>query len=199
MLDISGSKYGKLTVIKRSHQNKEKRWAWLCVCECGNKTTAYKNQLDNGHKISCGCYHPRPTLKHGKRSHNLYSTWVDMVSRCKNPKNTEYKNYGGRGVTVCDRWLDINNFIEDVGSRPSKKHSIDRVDNSGPYAPWNFRWATKKEQGRNTRKTIFLTYEGERMALADWADKVGEQRRTLYMRYRRGWSDEEIIRGTRNK
>lgn len=194
MADIAGKTYGMLTAIRKSHQNTEHRWAWLCLCECGGFTTAFKNQLDLGGKKSCGCLVSRPNLTHGRRSHKNYSSWKSMLGRCLNAGNQDYALYGGRGIGVCERWRDINNFIADMGEKPDGL-SIDRINNEGNYEPGNCRWATTAQQADNTRNTIYLSLNGSRKTLTEWAREMGTPRQTMYMRYYRGASVEAIING----
>ncbi len=120
-----------------------------------------------------------------------YRAWEHMKNRCYRPTVPGYKNYGGRGIRVCDRWLGEDgaaNFLADMGPRPSAKHSVDRIDNDGDYTPENCRWATRAEQSRNRRRNVMLTHDGLTMCVADWADRLGIKRATLQIRVRRGWS-----------
>lgn len=155
-LKLEGQKFGRLTVIKKV-QGDGKQTSWLCECICGNQKEIRSGNLRNGHTKSCGCL-PRDILLERNKSHGLsdkpeYFIWKGMKSRCNNPLADGYQNYGGRGIVICDRWLEsFENFYEDMGPRPSKKHSIDRIDNSGDYCPENCRWVTRKIQGRNQRK-----------------------------------------------
>ena len=194
MKDISGKKYNNVTVIKPIGKNKENRTIWLCLCNCGNETKAYKNQLEAGHKLSCGCIRGEKLKTHGMRNHYLYSIWQYMLDRCSNLNHEHYKDYGGRGISVCLEWHDINNFINDMHPR-IEGASIDRINNNGNYCKENCRWATTKEQGNNKRDTIFITYKNQTKCITDWADFLGIKRRTIYMRHRRKYSIEEIING----
>jgi len=196
MIDITGLRFYSLVVKGKSgEKNKEGRAKWKCVCDCGAETLAYANQLKGGNKKSCGCLPVTHNVTHGRRNHPLYNTWRAMVDRCNNPDNSNYSLYGGRGIKVCKEWLDIDAFINDMHPKPSRKHSIDRKDNEGDYCPENCRWATSREQGRNKRNTILLTLDGVTMSLPEWAEHKGVKRRTMYMRYRRGCTTEEIING----
>lgn len=195
MKDITGNKYGKLTVMKRLGKNKENRFKWLCKCECGGVKETYKNQLDSGAAKHCGCDANRtPNLSHGMRKHPLYSIWSSMIDRCSNPKNENYHNYGGRGISVSKEWMDVSIFIRDMSPRPDK-FSLDRIDNEKGYSKENCRWATMAQQGRNKRDTIFIEYNGVNKPLIEWAEEKGVKRDTMYMRYRRGYTNEEIING----
>lgn len=132
---------------------------------------------------------PKPLDANG-----LYAIWRGMVSRCTNSNNTSYRRYGGRGITVCDQWLiDFTRFAIDMGPRPSHEYSIDRIDNDGPYSPANCRWATSEEQANNRSTSIFLTFEGIRKPLRDWANALGVPERKILARVKDGWPDELLL------
>jgi len=123
-----------------------------------------------------------------------YESWHQMIQRCTNPKNDSFDRYGGRGIAVCKRWLaSFPAFLEDMGARPSFKHSIERCENSGNYEPGNCRWATKKEQQRNMRSNRMLTHDGKTMCLAAWAEQIGLSTLSLSSRLRLGWTVEEAL------
>jgi hypothetical protein len=124
-----------------------------------------------------------------------YQTWNGLKGRCLNTNNNAFHSYGGRGITVCDRWKDsFEDFLADMGPRPSPKHSIDRVNNDLGYSPENCRWATKKEQGNNRRTNVYYEYAGERLQLTTWANRIRINKTTLHMRINRyGWSIEKAL------
>ena len=153
--DIVGQRFGKLIVLSRLPASKDRRTRWKCVCDCGNETIARGESLKLSHKRSCGCLHRR---SHGEASRRKkkpsaeYRTWNGMIRRCTNKNEKSWHRYGGRGITICDRWRhSYPNFLADVGRRPSDKHSLDRIDVNGNYEPGNVRWATASQQMKNRR------------------------------------------------
>lgn len=160
-IDLSGETFGKWTVISRSSK---KRVTWVCVCECGNEREVDASSLRSGRSISCGCISRKliadRSYKHGLSRSSEYYTWKTIIQRCTNPNNKSFKNYGGRGIVLCDRWKNFDSFIADMGNRPPWL-SIDRIDVNGNYEPDNCRWATSKEQTDNRRPFKYKGLHGE--------------------------------------
>ena len=156
MRDLTDSSFGRLTVlaidVKRTRPG---RTYWLCWCDCGSGLSARSDGLLSGDYVSCGCKKIDQLKIHGGTGTPEHRAWSNMIERCGTESHQNYANYGGRGITVCDLWLNsFENFLADVGPRPSPQHSIDRYpDNNGNYEPGNVRWATKKQQSQNTRST----------------------------------------------
>lgn len=160
-----------------------------CVCDCGKTIAAKLSALVSGHTKSCGC------LKTERQSTKRpeYHVLMQMLERCSNPNSLAYKNYGGRGITVCDRWQKFSNFYEDMGARPSPLHSIDRIDNNDGYHPLNCRWATSREQRSNTRRNRMMTFNGETRCVAEWARLAKRDPSTLLQHLKKGKTDHEIL------
>lgn len=152
--------YGKLTVIRFSHQDKHGKYRWLCKCTCGGMSTPSTNNLNSGNSTSCGCETHKKAgeavLTHGHtrqgRWTKEYTAWVNMKSRCYCTSHKQYKDYGGRGITVCREWLrSFETFFAHIGPAPTQAHTLDRIKNNHNYRPGNVRWATRREQRLNSR------------------------------------------------
>lgn len=132
--------------------------------------------------------------KHGLSRTPEYRAWQTMRLRCLEPANPAYRNYGGRGITVCERWRDSpTNFLTDLGPKPSPNHELDRIDNDGPYAPWNCRWVLRSENDRNRRNNVWIEFRGERRTMAEWCERYGLRDDTLRSRLKNGWTVERAI------
>lgn len=153
-VDISGKRFGRLTVVRLTDERRNHHCVWECICDCGSMAMVSGSSLRSGVTKSCGCLSLEVKVarftKHGMEGTRTYRSWVAMRARCNNPKTRDYASYGGRGITVCERWESFENFLEDMGERPPGK-SLDRINNDLGYLPDNCRWATAKEQANNRR------------------------------------------------
>jgi hypothetical protein len=201
MIDLTGQKRGRWTVLRRAEWQHTSA-AWLCRCECGTEKVVSGQALRIGTSKSCGCLmrelSTTRSTRHGCASGGManpaHRAWSDMKSRCYNPRNNRYYRYGARGIQVCDRWLhSFENFLADMGPRPSPKHSIDRIDNDKDYCPENCKWSTAREQARNRSSCRYLEHNGRRMLISDWAAELGVNRALLTKRLKRGWSVEQTL------
>lgn len=186
--DLTGQTFGKWLVLRQASKGAGRRSRWTCVCACGQEKIVQAVHLKSGKSASCGCDRPKgvnsPTYKHGSDP-DLYGVWCNIIQRCENSNNPAYENYGGRGISICKKWRnDFGAFAADMGSRPSKKHSIDRIDNNGNYEPANCRWATQRQQMLNTRRVVMIEYKGKIMPLSLAADLEGVSYHTAKWKFR---------------
>ena len=210
-LDLTGKRVGRLTVIGRA-ANRSGRTYWECKCDCGNTATIQTSGLTGNRPTqSCGCLQKEATVKATteksvilKRSkyissnfdygdnaikHPLRKIWMSMRQRCNNPNAANYHLYGGRGIKVCDRWNGDNgfeNFVNDMGERPTDKHSIDRIDVNRNYCPENCRWATRKEQENNKRNNNRVVLNGESITVSQLCETIAVNRNFIYQLLKRG-------------
>ena len=197
LIDLTGQTFGRLIVVKRVENNKHKQSQWLCQCSCRQSIVVRCCDLKSDNTQSCGCLRTEIITKHGhgclKKRSKSYKAWLHMIQRCTNLNDSSYKHYGGRGIKVCEAWRKFENFLEDMGERP-KNMTLDRVDNDGNYCPENCRWATRSEQQRNRRNTIFITIYGVTQPLAEWCETYNSNYNMVYGRiYRCGWTPEEAL------
>lgn len=200
LIDLSNKKFGMLTVIKRSGTSNDNQAMWECRCDCGNICLVRGRDLRDGHTKTCGCKSHELTnnakITHGKTKSRLYGIWRSMKSRCYVKSCKEYDNYGGRGITVCDEWL--NDFQAFYGWSMENGYqdnlTIDRKNNDKGYSPDNCRWATAKEQANNTRNNHFLEYNGEIHTIAEWSEITKIKSSTIERRINQyGWSVEKSL------
>lgn len=191
-IDLVGQNFGRLTAISVSKKAKRgrNRTLWLCKCICGNEKTVTTESLRSGHTQSCGCMKREllavRSTKHGMSGSREHNAWREMKTRCR-------RKYIGRHIEVCERWsTSFEAFLSDMGICPPGLQ-LDREDNTKGYEPGNCRWATSKEQGRNTRRNIFVTALGKTQTVAAWAEELNKSPYTMYSRIRAGWSDVEVI------
>lgn len=195
--EMIGKRFGRLVVIEEcGHQVKpsgQKMVVYKCKCDCGNQKIAIGSKLRLGLIKSCGC------LKAEQRVHGacrLAHIWNNMKARCNNPKSTSYKNYGLRGISVCDEWEnDYNKFKQwALNNGYSKELTLDRIDPDGNYCPNNCRWATPEQQANNTRSNVILVYYGTSHTVAEWSRMLGISPARLYSRKAKGMHDDEIFK-----
>lgn len=198
-IDISGNKYGRLTVIKENGRS-GKNIIWLCKCDCGNEINAIAYNLKNGHTQSCGCIvsdnNKANHSTHGQSNTRLYKIWRHIKSRCLNKKVHHYKYYGGRCITMCPEWIDsFETFMTwALSNGYNNKLSIDRIDVDGNYNPSNCRWTNAKIQANNRTNNHIIEYKGQRKTLSNWADILGINSVTLSKRINDyGWSIERAF------
>ncbi len=206
--DITGQRFGELTVLRLHHKKPRYkkngaihsyRLYYECKCDCGNMCIVNSDELLHGKTKSCGCYR-REKARNDFSIHNLtntrlYNTWTHMKGRCLNPTDAAYKNYGGRGITVCQEWQDdfINFYNWAMANGYTKKLTIDRININGNYEPKNCRWVDMKTQGRNKRTNVTLPYNGETHCLKEWAEIVNIKVGTLQNRVYKQWSVKDIL------
>jgi hypothetical protein len=196
-LDLTNRRFGRLFVIDIYRPTKNGQRRWVCVCDCNNVAATTTARLLNGDCRSCGCLRMGLPKSHGHTVNGMisktYKSWALMLARCYNKKNNRYYRYGGRGITVCDRWKDsFENFLADMGNRP-KDCSLDRIRNDVGYCKENCRWATKLEQARNKTNARMIAYRGEIRALWDWAQTLNLNYDMLHARLMRGWRPERMF------
>ena len=181
-IDLTGQRFGRLLVAGMGERSANGRILWVCLCDCGNQKTITPAGLRHGGTRSCGCLRAEASSARTKgvlvdgalRRNPMYHRWVSMKQRCQNPSSPFFKNYGGRGIVLCDAWeKSFSAFVGDVGEPPSSAHTLERIDNDGPYSPQNVRWALRSEQLRNQRRTILIEVDGVALAAKDWAAKLG--------------------------
>lgn len=210
-IDMTGYRTGLITVLERVG-SAQGQTTWLCKCACGKTFIQYGSVLRKGKVKSCGhlwhsrserqkiAYRSIAKTKHGASGDRLYFMWASMKSRCYVKSNQSYKNYGGRGITVCDEWKnDFSVFREWALANGYDENAqkgectLDRINNNGNYEPSNCRWITMLEQCKNRRNAVLITYKGETHTTAEWSEISGLPKHLIYNRYRYGWKPEEIF------
>jgi hypothetical protein len=184
--DLTGKVFGRLTVASDAERD-----LWLCKCSCGGEKLVSTKQLNAGKTASCGCLlHDRLVARnrtHGLSKTPTYRSWKDMRARCNNPNDSDYKDYGGRGIKVCERWSDYPAFLADMGERPAGK-TIDRRDTNGNYEPDNCRWADAQTQANNKRSNRVIEIDGKQQTLQQWCREIGIERTKVSYRLQQGFS-----------
>ena len=208
LIDLTGQVYGRLTVIKRVDDyispSGDRKVQWLCKCKCGKEVIVTGNNLRKGNSKSCGCYNrellAKINLTHNASNTRLYHIWICMKDRCYNPKNKKYKDYGGRGIIICDEWINDfeafanwaydNGYVENVSRGEC---TIDRIDVNGNYCQQNCRWVNQKVQSNNKRNNHYITYNGETHTVTEWNNILGYKKGVLSRRIFSGWSIEDAF------
>ena len=201
--DLTGKRFGRLTMIEPARNDKYGRLIWKCRCDCGNITYKPGWEVTRGHTTSCGCLWLEKTKEsmttHGKTKTRLYRVWKGMRGRCNNPKNHAYERYGGRGIKVCEEWQDFSAFEEWAMKNgydplaPKGVKTIDRIDVNGDYSPSNCRFVDYKTQSENRRNTIRIEINGETKTLLDWCRVYGVDPELARSRYKRGVTGERLF------
>lgn len=193
MIDLTGKKFGRLTVISRAENTSQGQANWLCECDCGNTHTVKSIILRRGISKSCGCLgiESRHTNNrtHGHTSSSTtptFHSWAGMINRCTNESHKSFMRYGGRGITVCKRWHTFQNFLDDMGVKPENR-SLERINTGIGYSPDNCKWATASEQARNKTNNHLITHNGETKCLQEWAEIIGIKSSSLRCRLNYGW------------
>ena len=193
--DLTGQRFGRLSVIERAENSNAGKSRWKCLCDCGNETIVQSAHLISGHTQSCGCLNGQ---NHGMYGSRYYILWIAIKNRCLNPNFKYYKNYGGRGITICDEWRnDFKSFYDYVSQLEhfgEEGLTLDRINNNGNYEPDNLRWADKKTQSENKRTNIIVEYDGKKITLKESSKKSGINYGTLKSRYHAGDRGDKLFR-----
>lgn len=186
--DLTGHRFGRLVGVEYAGGGR-----WRCKCDCGRTVDVITSNLNKGNTASCGCRLTESRIKHGMSGTKVHAVWKSMVFRCHNPKDRSFHNYGGRGITVCTEWREsFSQFIADMGLRPDG-FDIDRIDNNKGYGPDNCRWVSRKRNLNNRRNNRRIQFNGQSRTIAQWADALGINYRTLNNRINRGWPIERAL------
>lgn len=199
-LDLTGEKFGKLTAVRELPQRKDGKVVWETVCDCGRTIQTIGRDLKRGHTKSCGCLPSAILTKrntsHGARKTRTYSIWTNMIQRCTNPGMSNFKYYGGRGISVPDEWKNFSDFLASMGHAPENM-TLERINNAIGYSAENCKWANRTEQANNTRRNDNIEFNGKTQSLSAWAKEVGLTQPALWKRlYQRGW---ELARALKNE
>lgn len=194
---LQGMRFGKLVVLSRAGSDSSGKALWRCKCDCGKETIVNSYRLTSGQTQSCGCKKfESHNKKHGMTKTDIHNKWIQMRQRCLNKNNSAYKDYGARGITVCDQWNEFENFLDwSIKNGYCKGLSLDRIDNSKGYSPDNCRWVEWKEQANNRRRNILINYNGEIKPLKKWCFELNVSYYLIRNRIvRLGYTFEEAIK-----
>lgn len=188
-LELTGARFGRLLVVTRAHKDNQQAWTWLCRCDCGREVHVRGATLKAGKTSACAsCATSMGNRTHGSTGTPLYERWRAMLNRCENPNQRAWKDYGGRGIKVCDEWHQFEAFARDIGPTFEPHLELDRINVDGHYEPGNCRWATRREQQNNRRNNHLITWREHTQTVYEWAVVLGLKPNTLLYRIRRGWS-----------
>lgn len=205
-LDLTGKKFSGWLVVSFNgvieYGERGLKSRWLCQCDCGKMSVVNGSSLTTGNSKSCGCVNRLNMAKknktHGLSGTDHYRRWQGMLNRCGNENSASYKNYGGRGITVCERWLTYTNFISDMGYPPTSLHSLERINNNADYQPSNCKWATRSEQSKNKRSNRIISFNGITKTLKEWALEIGIDQSSLRERLEK-WSIKDALSKPKRK
>jgi hypothetical protein len=190
-----GTRFNRLTIVSRA-ENKHNKTRWNCVCDCGKHTEQFGQDLRRGKAKSCGCLKNESArdrlLTHGKTGSKIYYLWAGMIQRCTNQNYKQFQDYGGRGITVCERWKSFDNFLSDMGAPPLGL-TLERKNNSLGYYPDNCIWATRQSQGANKRNNKHISSNGVTKTQAEWSRTLGISQQSIYKKLKSGVTIEKII------
>lgn len=204
VIDLTGQRFERLTVLDLAGMSSNRSAKWRCRCDCGGEIVTQGKFLRSGQSLSCGCLRKERAAiatRKAKTTHGhtagtnsrTYRIWMNMISRCTNPRFDSYPYYGGRGISVCERWKTFANFLTDMGPAPDRL-TLDRKDSDGDYSPENCRWATKSQQANNTRRNVNITLDGRTQTMSQWCAELGLVVGTVHSRLKRGFSPSEALR-----
>jgi hypothetical protein len=206
--DLTGMKFGRLTVIERTGSNKQGRALWKCKCDCGNDefVITIGTNLLKGDRTSCGCLNIEKTIErsttHGGSKTRLYNIYRDILKRCYNPKFKHYQYYGGKGVSVCKEWIGESGFINfrvwSMMNGYKDDLTLDRINGDGNYEPNNCRWVSMKVQNNNKKNNHFITINGETKTITQWSEEYNLEKGVLQKRIRSGWEESELLKPSKN-
>lgn len=195
--DIQGQRFNNLTVLNLSDKTNRGFW-WICKCDCGNEVRVLGSNIIRGHSKSCGCIRAKASsdshYKHGMINTRIYKIWVGIKTRCTDVNSRPYKNYGGRGITICDKWMMFEGFYEDMGSGYSDNLSIDRVDNNKGYSKENCKWSTRIEQANNVRNNHIVVVDGITDTLANMSRRYNINYKMAAQRIKLGWDIDKVFK-----
>jgi hypothetical protein len=200
-INLTGRVIGRLIVTTLDEARCKPGYVyWICQCTCGTIKSIRSSGLTSGKVKSCGCLkrdaviaRNKEMITHGLSGTRAYTVWRHMIERCFDSEAKQYSDYGGRGIRVCDRWLNVNNFVADMG-QPPPRMTLERIKNSEDYSPENCKWATRREQNNNTRKNVYITFENTTLTRSQWEQRLGLGATTIRSRMRRGMTIEQALR-----